>query len=74
MHKIQSTEFKRLNKLKYPSENASVPLGKEKKGITSREGGRNGGREGGMNLGAKVDGGEWVLERNLICYWMREKD
>ena len=29
--KIQSTEFKKLNKLKCPSEDASIPLGREKK-------------------------------------------
>ena len=37
--KIQSTELKKFNKLKRPSEDASVPLGREKKGITSGEGG-----------------------------------
>jgi hypothetical protein len=47
IHKIQSTEFKRLNKLKCPSEDASVPLGREKKAIISGEGGRD--------LGGKVD-------------------
>ena len=44
--KIQSTELKKVNKLKCPSEDASVPLGREKKAITSGEGGREGpGRE-----------------------------
>jgi hypothetical protein len=47
MYKIQSTEFKRLNKMKCPSEDASVPLRGEKKVITSGEGGRD--------LGGKVD-------------------
>ena len=37
--KIPSTEIKKVNKLKYPSEDASVSLGREKKAITSREGG-----------------------------------
>jgi hypothetical protein len=46
--KIQSTELKNLNKLKCPSEDASVPPGRQKKAITSAEGGRN--------LGEKVDG------------------
>ena len=46
--KIQSTEFKKLNKLKCPSEDASVPLGREKKAITHGERGRD--------LGGKVDG------------------
>jgi hypothetical protein len=39
IHRIQSTKFKRLNKLKCLSEDASVPLGREKKAITSGEGG-----------------------------------
>ena len=38
IHKIQSTELKKVNKLKCPSEDASVPLGREKKAITSGEG------------------------------------
>ena len=50
IHKIQSTEFKRLRKLKCPSEHTSVPLGIEKKPITSGEGGRD--------LGGKVPWGE----------------
>ena len=45
--KIQSTELKKLSKLKYWSEDTSVPLGREKKAITSGEGGRD--------LGGKVD-------------------
>jgi hypothetical protein len=36
--KIQSTELKKLNKLKCPSE---VPLGREKKAITTEELGRD---------------------------------
>ena len=61
IHKIQPTEFKRLNKLKCPSEDASVPLGREKKAITSGKGGRD--------LGGKVDkvGGVWKRgERDLV--------
>jgi hypothetical protein len=46
---MQSTELKKVNKLKCPTEDASVPLGKEKKTITSGEGGRD--------LEGKVDGG-----------------
>jgi hypothetical protein len=38
IHKITSTEFKRVNKLKCPSEDASVPLGRGKKAITSGKG------------------------------------
>jgi hypothetical protein len=50
--KKQFTELKKVNKLKCSSEDASVPLGREKKTITSGEGGRD--------LGGKVDsGGEW---------------
>jgi hypothetical protein len=40
--KIQSIEFKKYYKLKCPSEAASVSLGREKKAITSGEGGREG--------------------------------
>jgi hypothetical protein len=39
--KIPSTKLKKLNKLKCPSEDASVTLGREKKAITSREGERD---------------------------------
>jgi hypothetical protein len=50
--KVQSTELRKFNKLKCPSEDASVPLEKEKRTITSKKGGRD--------LGGKVDGvGEW---------------
>jgi hypothetical protein len=38
--KIQSTELKKVNKLKVSSENSSVPFGRKKKAITSGEGGR----------------------------------
>jgi hypothetical protein len=34
---IQSIELKKVHKLKCPSEDASVPLGREKKAITSGE-------------------------------------
>ena len=57
--KIQSTEFKKVNKLRCPSENTSVPLGREKKAITNGEGGTWEGIGG---------------EGNLIWYWVREKD
>jgi hypothetical protein len=42
---MQSTELKNINKLKGPSEDASVPFGREKKAITSREEGRDLGRK-----------------------------
>jgi hypothetical protein len=45
--KTQSTEHKKLSQLKCPSKDASVPLGREKKAITSEEGERD--------LGGKVD-------------------
>ena len=38
--KIQYTELKKVNKPKCPSEDTSVPLGKEKKTITRWEGRR----------------------------------
>jgi hypothetical protein len=37
MHRKQSTKLKSLNKLKCPSEDTSVPLGREKKAISSGE-------------------------------------
>ena len=47
--KIQSTELIKVNKLKCPSEDTSVPLGREKKAIIS--GRRKGlGRECGERL------------------------
>jgi hypothetical protein len=49
--KIQSTELTKLNKLKCPSEDASVPLGREKKAITNGEGGREGGTWEGKWIG-----------------------
>jgi hypothetical protein len=69
IHKIQSTEFKRLNKLKCSSEDASVPLGRNKKGITRREGGREGWREGGTweGMWKGWGGGQWgVREPDLV--------
>jgi hypothetical protein len=46
--KIQHTELKKLNKLKCPSADTSVPPGREKKEITCGEGRKD--------LGGKVDG------------------
>jgi hypothetical protein len=48
IHKIKFTEFKRLNKLKCPSYDASVPLGTEKKTVISGKGRRD--------LEGKLDG------------------
>jgi hypothetical protein len=44
IHKIQSTEFKRLNKLKCPSEEASIPREESNHKL------------GGRDLGGKVEG------------------
>jgi hypothetical protein len=59
---IQFTVLKKINNLNYPREDALVPLGREKKAITSGEGGRV--------LRGKVDGArEWGREEgNLIWY------
>jgi hypothetical protein len=55
--KVQSRELKKVNKLKCPSEDTSVPLGKEKKAITRGEGGRD--------LGGKLDRERGVVEGTL---------
>jgi hypothetical protein len=47
--RIQSPELNEVNKMKCPSEDASVLFGREKKAITSGEGWRE--------LGGKVGGG-----------------
>jgi hypothetical protein len=66
--KIQSIELKKVNKLKCPSKDASIPLGREKKAIKNGEGGRErSGRESGW-------WGQWEGKGNLIWYWAREKD
>jgi hypothetical protein len=39
--KIQSTDLRKVNKLKCPSKDTSVALGREKKAITSGEEGRD---------------------------------
>jgi hypothetical protein len=52
--KIQSTELKKVSKLKCPSEDTSVPLGREKKATTNREGGTWEGKwTGGRGVGRK---------------------
>jgi hypothetical protein len=55
-----------VKKLKSPSEDTSVLLGREKKVITSGEGRRD--------LGGKVNGGGGAEKENLIWYWVREED
>jgi hypothetical protein len=63
---IESTELRKLKKLKCPSKDCSVPFGREKKTIT------NGEEE--MDLGQKVDGGRGVGEEGtLIWHWVSEK-
>jgi hypothetical protein len=57
VHRIQKAQQSEC-----PSEDASVPLGKEKKAKTSREGRREGGREGGRE-GRRDLGGKEVLGR-----------
>jgi hypothetical protein len=49
--KIQSTKLKKFNKLNGPSEDASIPLEREKKAFTSGERRRD--------LRGKVDRGKW---------------
>ena len=67
--RIKSTELKQVNKLKGPSEGASVPLGREKKEVFWRGGE---GRQG-TNLGRKGD--REGKERNTSWYWgMGEQD
>ena len=51
IHRIQSTELKKVNKLMGPSEVASIPPGREKKAIR----GVGSGREEGRDLGGKGD-------------------
>ena len=60
---MQSTELLKLNKLKCPSEDTSVPLGREKKAITNGEGGKD--------LGGKVDRWEGVVQRGGLV--LRER-
>ena len=57
---IQSTELKKINRVKGPSEDVSVLLGREKKTITRWEGTWK-----GEGMGRR---------ENMIRYWGREKD
>jgi hypothetical protein len=43
MPKIQSTELKKLNKLRCPSDDTSIPLGRGKEAIRNGEGGKESG-------------------------------
>jgi hypothetical protein len=50
------TELKKVNKMKCPSEDASVPLGRERRAFTTGERGRDlGEKVGGVG---KIGGGE----------------
>jgi len=59
----KSTEFKKFNNLKGPSEDASVSLGREKKAITRGKGGRD---LRGRGIGEG--------EGNVIWYWVGVKE
>jgi hypothetical protein len=61
--KTQSTELKKINKLKGPTENISIPHGREKKTITRGEGGTLVGK-------LTVLGAEWYM----IQYWVKDKE
>jgi hypothetical protein len=56
--KIQPTEIKNVNKLKDPSEDASFPLGREKK-ATTRQGREGGTGERKWKGGSRVERGMW---------------
>ena len=58
IHRIKSTELKKVNKLKDPSEDGSIPLGREKKSNPREQ------RHGGSWVGKGLGG-----ERNMINYW-----
>jgi hypothetical protein len=62
---ILSTELKKVNKLKGPSEDASVPLGRKRK--QSQEG-----REGGRDLRGKVNGVGGRGEHDLVLDGRKE--
>ena len=62
--KIQFTEFKKGNKLKSSNEDTLVPLEREKKAITSEDGGT--GKRKWMGMVGR--------EGNLIWFWVRKKD
>ena len=61
MSRIQSTELKKDSKPMGPSEDASIPLGREKKEITGVEG------KGREECGCERGQGE--ERRNMIRYW-----
>ena len=67
--KIQSTELKMVNKLKCPSEDSSVLLGREKIAFTRGDGERGTWKGKWTGWGGRGRG-----EGNLIWYWVREKN
>ena len=56
--RIQSTELKNFNKLKSPSEDASIPFGREKKAFTGL----------GKREGPRWERGQGEEEGNMITY------
>jgi hypothetical protein len=57
--KIQSTELKKVNKLKNPGEDASIPLEREKKAVT-----------GGWAEGTGWERVQEWEDLNMIKYWV----
>jgi hypothetical protein len=57
--RIQSTELKKANKLKGPSEESSVPLRREKKAIMGRGGGHRWREGSGWGRGYGGKRGTW---------------
>jgi hypothetical protein len=66
--KVQPTVLKKVNKLKDPSEYASVPLGREKKATTSGEEGPWRKREWGVLKGEH----SWILDGEKELKFLRD--
>ena len=62
--RIQSTELKKVDKQKGPSEDVSILLGREKKAITG----------GGWRKGPGCERRQGGEEGNMIGYWVEEQD
>jgi len=67
VHRIQSTELKEVKKTKGPSEDTSIPLGREKKTTTGNRG-KEGpewerGREGKRGTRSSIRGGKETGEK-----------
>jgi hypothetical protein len=61
--RIQSTELKKVYKLKGPREDASIPLGRERKAITG----------GGKEVQTWWEKGQGGEKRNMLGYWVGER-